>query len=156
MIPDKETDDHDGNIERELEQKLEDAERRVKALRAALIAYRGANPPVESPLTSPESRRFIRKSGKPMRPIEAILILLRENHGEMPTEELYAKTSEGGAFRGKGNPESAFRLSIKINVDKKKIVQSDADGRNIKDIDDAMRPFPGVTRIKKNKPQASR
>jgi hypothetical protein len=135
----------DGDIERELEQKLEAAERRVKALRAALIAYRGANPPVESTLTSPESRRFIRKSGKPMRPIEAILILLRESNGEMPTEELYAKTVEGGAFRGKGNPESAFRLSIKINVDKKKIAQTDAEGRNIKDIDDVERPFPGVT-----------
>jgi hypothetical protein len=156
MVPDKETDDHDGNIERELEQKLEAAERRVKSLRAALIAYRGANPPVESPLTSPESRRFIRKSGKPTRPIEAILILLRESNGEMSTEELYAKTVEGGAFRSKGNPESAFRLSIKTNVRLGKIAQSDADGRNVKDIDDVERPFVGVTRLKKIRPPSPR
>jgi hypothetical protein len=145
MAPERSTDDPDGNIERELEQKLELAERRVKALRAALIAFRGANPPVEPPLVSPESRQFIRKSGKPWRPIEAILKLLRDRNGEMPTDELYGKMVEGGAFRNKAKPESAFRLSIKINIDKKKIAQTDSDGRNIKDIDDVERPFPGVT-----------
>jgi hypothetical protein len=64
----------------------------------------------------------------------------------MPTDDLYANMVEGGAFRGKADPETAFRLSIKINVRNKTITQTDADGRSIKDIDDAEPPFVGVTR----------
>jgi hypothetical protein len=149
MVQDKLTDDPDGDIERELEQKLELAERRVRVLRAALIAARGANPPPQPHGDGPESRRWIRKSGKPMRPIEVMLILLRERNGEMPTGELYNKLVEGGAFRGKANPDTAFRLSIKLNVKLGKIAQANADGRNIKDIDDAEPPFVGVTKLKK-------
>jgi hypothetical protein len=136
----------DGDIERELEQKLEAAERRVKALRAALIAYRGANPPVDPTHASPESRRFIRKSGMPMRPIEAIKIILRERNGEMPTDELYEKLEQGGCFLGKEeDPKVSFRRSIKVNISEGTIAQTDSSGRNVKDIDDVERPFPGVT-----------
>jgi hypothetical protein len=149
MVQEGLTDDPDGSIEREIEQQLEIAERRVKRLRAALIAYRGANPPVE-PLSDTESRRWLRKSGKPMRPIEVMLILLRS--GEIPTKELYAQMVEGGCFRGKANPESAFRLSIKLNVKLGKIIQTDAGGLPVEELDAAPAPLAGVTRLKKIRP----
>jgi hypothetical protein len=147
MVSERSIEDPDRDIERQLEQELETLERRATKVRAALMAYRSANPPDES--GTPESRRWIRKSGKPMRPIEVMLILLNEHGGSMKTNELFAKMEEGGAFRGKRNPESAFRLSIATNVRLDKITQTDARGRSIAEILDVRAPFAGVTKLKK-------
>ena len=84
-----------------------------------------------------------------MRPIEAMLTLLNENGGSMKTDELFTKVEEGGAFRGKRNPESAFRASISQNVKEKTIVQTDARGLSIPKILDVRAPFPGVTKLAK-------
>jgi hypothetical protein len=123
-----------------LEEDLARTERQAMALRAAISSYAGDHP---------EALRWQRNNGKPMRPIEVMEILLREHGGELPTGELYEKLVEGGAFRHKANPESAFRLSIQINIRNKRITQTDAEGRNIKDIDFSGPPFPGVTRLTK-------
>lgn len=147
MVPERPIDDPERDIEHQLEQELETLERRAAKVRAALLGWRSANPPDES--GSPESRRWIRKSGKPMRPIEAGLILLADNGGSMKTNELFSKLKEGGAFHGKRNPESAFRLSIATNVREGKITQTDARGRSIEKIVDIRPPFAGVTKLVK-------
>jgi hypothetical protein len=147
MVSERPIEESDWDIERQLEQELETLERRATKVRAALMAWRSANLPDES--GTPESRRWIRKSGKPMRPIEVMLILLSENGGSMKTNELFTKMEEGGAFRGKRNPESAFRLSIATNVRLEKIVQTDGRGRSIEEILDLRAPFAGVTKLVK-------
>jgi hypothetical protein len=64
----------------------------------------------------PESRRWLRSNGKPVRPIEAMESLLQEHQGEMPSKELFDRLVSGGAFNRKSLPEARFKESIKTDI----------------------------------------
>jgi hypothetical protein len=95
-----------------------------------------------------------------MRPIEAMEILLGEHQGKMPTEDLFDLTESGGAFTDKEDPESAFNLSIHTNVRLNKLIQIDANGKEltveeikqtwkkIRHLGSPSLRFPGITKLK--------
>jgi hypothetical protein len=145
----------DGDVLECLKRELEKTEERARGLRAAIAGYERAveGPPPQHPTGPPESRRFLRRNGKPMRPIEAMETLLPKHQGQMNTKELYDLLESGGAFTGKGNPESAFKLSIQINVEGERISQVDASGKElsrqeIKKLELRSSLFPGMTKMK--------
>jgi hypothetical protein len=145
-----------------LKRDLEKTERRARALRAAIAAYEAESgnitPP--QPTVSKEPGRFLRRNGKPMRPFDVMEILLGEHQGKMPTKDLFDLTESGGAFAGKGDPESAFNLSIQRNVYFNKLIQIDANGKEltveeikqtwqkIKHLGSPSLRFPGITKLK--------
>jgi hypothetical protein len=145
-----------GDVLESLKRELDRTERHAQGLRAAIAGYEAAIeslPPLR-PEGNPESRRWLRSNGKPMRPIEAIEQLLREHQGEMPTEELFDLLVSGGVFNGKGKPASAFKLSIHLNMKLDKLIQIDANGKELtaKEVKDLKPPssiLPGYTRLKR-------
>jgi hypothetical protein len=139
---------------RELARKqLEHHEREARRLRNILAAYDS-----EDDIPSQEGKRksmmrWLRKNGKPMRPFDVIRIILREHGGEMPTIALYELMDSGGASEGKGNPESAFKLSIQTNVKLDKLIQVDDRGKEmtwqeIQDLEPPTAILTGITRLK--------
>jgi hypothetical protein len=132
-----------------LEKQLKEIEKLRDQHIAALAALNGHLPP-ESQRTP---RRFIKQSGKPVRPIEAIETLLSE-HGEgMLTGTLYELMRAGGCFDAKRNPPSAFKLSVSSNVGLGKIVQLDARGKKLtkeelKRIKQPTAIFSGTTKLR--------
>jgi hypothetical protein len=138
----------DWDVRESLRKKLDYHEREARRLRSALAGYDAELDIVLLPGDARQPMmRWLRKNGKPMRPIEVMGVLLREHGGELPTMELYALMEAGGAFQGKGNPESAFKLSIKTNVRLGKIVQLDPAGNQIENISPTS-PILGITRLK--------
>jgi hypothetical protein len=93
-----------------LEQQIEKLDR-AKAQHVAALRALDRHPEPQGHKTS----RFTKKSGKPIRPIEAMQTLLRENGGEMPSSALYELMQSEGCFGRKKHPESTFKLSIGIN-----------------------------------------
>jgi hypothetical protein len=144
-----------GDILESLKRELDRIERHAQGLRGAIAGYEAAiesRPPL--PEGSLESRRWRRSNGKPVRPIEAMEELLGEHQGEMPTQELFDLLVSGGAFYGKGNPASAFKLSIHLNMKLDRLIQIDANGKELtaKEVQDLKPPsaiFPGITRLKR-------
>jgi hypothetical protein len=142
-----------GDVLESLKKELDRTQRHAQGLRAAIAAYEAKIGPLLPPDGTPESRRWLRNNGKPVRPIEAIETLLQQHQGEMPTGKLFDLLASGGAFSRKRNPESAFKMSIHINVKLGKISQVDASGREMswEEIMDLTLPsaiLSGITRLK--------
>jgi hypothetical protein len=77
----------DGDILESLKRDLERTERHARGLPAAIAGYEAVikGPPPQQPEGVPESHRWLRGNGKPIRLIDAIETLLQEHQGEMPT-----------------------------------------------------------------------
>jgi hypothetical protein len=70
-----------------LKRDFEKTQRLVLALRKASDGIEAAiGPPPLRPEGIPESRRFLRGNGQPIKPKKAIEQLLRAHQGEMPTQ----------------------------------------------------------------------